>query len=497
MSGNDEKRTEETEEALFHNRKPDEKTYDPNVVINHVQTPEEKVLLKIFDRNIIPALWLMYLVSSADRANVGLALTMNVEAHHGLAATVGINSVQVSLGIALFYVGYTIFEIPSNLIITRLKPGVWLARICITWGIITALYAVINNLASFLILRMLLGIAEAGLWPGMAYYLTKWYRKSEIPGRIALYYFASPFSGIVTGFISAGVQLIDGAGDLYAWKWLFIIFGIATVLIGILVLFWLPPNPAESGRWLTPEQKEFATQRLLLETHEDPLWTIHDLLRQFTDYKVYLFSVLYLAPIMVSTSLQYYLPTILKELLLTTYGPSKVNGIIISLLAIPPNVMVIVGAVLITLLSDKYKQRALGIIVFQILAILGLVLLTFGGSLGARYAGALITGLGLGPLIPLSIGWTTNSKDGSVNIAAATAIVSSIGQIGAIISTYALYAGWPSDAPQFIGSNMVNVGLSGMGIIAAILLKLDFIRLNKQIDERGETDDGRKIKYLH
>jgi MFS family permease len=331
----------------------------------------------------------------------------------------------------------------------------------------------------------------------MAYYLTKWYRKSEISSRIGLYYFASPFSGIVVGFISAAVQLIDGAGGLYGWKWLFVIFGVFTFLVGVFVLFWLPSSPAESKKWLTADQKKLATERLLLETQNADHWRISDLLRQLTDYKVYLFGILYLCPVMVSTSLQYYLPTILAQLLARAYGPSHVNGITVSLLAIPPNFMVIVSAILITYLSDRYKQRAYGIIVFQLFTIIGLIILTFGKALGAQYVGALITGFGIGPLVPLSIGWTTNSKDGSVNVAAATAIVSSIAQIGSIVSTYALYEGWPSDKPQYIGSNMINVGLSGLGIVAAVILKLDFIRLNKQIDEHGETTDGRRIKYLH
>ncbi|ORX97937.1 MFS general substrate transporter [Basidiobolus meristosporus CBS 931.73] len=432
----------------------------------------------------------MYYFSSADRSNVGVALTMNKEQGHDLLSTAGLTAQQSALGVAIFYIGYTVFEIPSNLIMTKVSPSKWLARICITWGAVAGLMALISNAASFFALRFLLGVAEAGLWPGMALYLTKFYRKKEIGGRVGTYYFASSASGIIGNFISAGVQLMDGINGIYGWKWLLIINGTLTVIVGIVVYFMLPDNP-ESCRFLSEKEKELAMTRMKSEVQGPAHVGFKEVLKQMKNYRVYIFGVLYMCPVLISTSLQYYVPTIIAQL-----GGGKFSSIQVSLMIIPYGICMMTTAIIFPRLADRFNSRSLPMCVFFAITGIGFCILSFAGPLGVRYFGVLVAALGQGPLVPIAMGWTTSSANGEKAVAATTGIASTMAQLGVIFVTYLLYQGWPSDAPRYVGSNMVNVGLSGLGILVTIFLRWDLGRLNRIIERDGQTKDGVKIKYL-
>ncbi|KAK9727634.1 hypothetical protein K7432_001717 [Basidiobolus ranarum] len=451
---------------------------------------EEAKLARKLDKHILPLLWLMYYFSSADRSNVGVALTMNKEQGHDLLTTANLTAQQSALGVAIFYIGYTFFEIPSNLIMTKVSPSKWLARICITWGAIAGLMSLVNNSASFFSMRFFLGVAEAGLWPGMALYLTKFYRKKEIAGRVGTYYFAASTSGVFGNFISAGVQLMDGINGIYGWMWLLIINGTLTVIVGLTVYFMLPDSPKHC-RFLSEREKYVAQARVESEAQGPSHAGFKDVFVQMRNYRVYIFGILYMCPVMVSTSLQYYVPIIISRL-----GGGKFSSIQVSLLIIPYSVCMMSTAIVVPRFADKFNSRSLPLCIFFTITAVGFCILSFAGPLGVRYFGVLVAALGQGPLVPLAMGWTTSSANGEKGVAATTGIVSTMAQLGVIFTTYLLYQGWPSDAPKFIGSHMVNVGLSVLGVIATIFIRWDLTRLNKIIDRDGVTKDGVKIKYL-
>ncbi|KAI8372914.1 major facilitator superfamily domain-containing protein [Radiomyces spectabilis] len=419
-------------------------------------------------------------------------MTMNRQQGHNLAATAGLSDRENNVGLGLFYVAYIVFEVPSNVIMAHMNPAYWIARIMITWSIVTGCMAAISHAWHFYLLRFLLGMFEAGFWP--AYYTTLWYRPEEISSRIGVTYLAGPASGAFGGLISAAIQLIDTRGGLYGWQWLFLISGIISLIFGVATLWVLPSKPETSKGFLTEEERLLIKERLATVTVEEPNLNTKDkwreILMQFKDYKVWMFCVLYFTPVMAATSLGYFIPKIVQEI--GTY-----TSIQVSLMSIPPYVFGGVMVYIVTRCSDHYRDRGWFIIGACLTSFTGFAILSFAGPVGARYFGLMIVAGGTYPTVPLSMAWTANSKEDSIAIASATGIVSSIANFGALICTFALYSGWTSDAPRYVGSNMVNGGAMLLAAICAFVLKMRLKGLNKIIDAGGRVGSaGRDYRYL-
>ncbi|CAO3589618.1 unnamed protein product [Absidia cylindrospora] len=473
-----------------------ESTLDPHV---------EQRLLRKLDWRIVPWIFILYFLSVEDRVNVGFSFTMNKQQGHNLATTAHLSAQQNNIGLGLFYVAYIVFEVPSNLIMANVNPAYWIARIMITWSIVTCCMAVISQAWHFYILRFLLGVFEAGFWPGIAYYTTLWYRPEEISSRIGIMYLAGPASGAFGGLISAGIQLIDMRGNLYGWQWLFLISGLLSLVFGIATLFVLPAKPGQSKGFLTEEEARQVQQRIDFGRQEKPhddnnngkhnkrtllMRDLRNLKTQLLDYKVWLFCVLYFTPVMAATSLGYFLPKIVQQI--GTY-----DSIQVSLLSIPPYVFGGLMVFIVTRLSDRFRDRGWFIIGMCITSFVGFSILSFADSVGARYFGLMVVAGGTYPTVPLSMAWTANSKEDAVAVASATGIVSSVANFGALICTFALYSGWEADAPHYVGSNMVIGGAMLLAALSAGFLKFKLNHLNGMIDSGIKVGNGgRDYRYL-
>ena len=208
---------------------------------------------------LLPFLGLLYVVSYLDRVNVSFAkLTMN--------ASIGIDDATYALGAGIFFIGYFLFEVPSNLILERVGARRWIARIMVTWGVISAATAFVTGPASFMTMRFLLGLAEAGFFPGILLYLTYWFPASERAKVVGLFMVALPLSGLIGSPLSAGLMQLDGLG-LEGWQWMLIVEGIPAVLLGLVCLVYLPDRPADA-RWLEPAEREWLTATLAAEREE-------------------------------------------------------------------------------------------------------------------------------------------------------------------------------------------------------------------------------------
>src|SRR5499427_9997955 len=208
-------------------------------------------------RHLLPFLFLLYVVSYLDRINVGFAaLQMN--------AALGFSSVTYSLGAGIFFLGYTILEIPSNVILARIGARLWIARIMITWGIVSSAMMLARGSTGFYVLRFMLGAAEAGFFPGIIFYLTQWFPTRERARTIAAFMTATLVAGIIGGPISGALLSMNGAAGLAGWQWLFLLEGLPAVVLGIVVLFYLTDAP-EQARWLEPEQREWLTETVRSE----------------------------------------------------------------------------------------------------------------------------------------------------------------------------------------------------------------------------------------
>ena len=222
----------------------------------------ETAIVSKLTRRLIPFMFLLYVVSYLDRINVGFAALQ-------LNKALNFDPAVFGLGAGLFFIGYFIFEIPSNLIMERVGARVWMARILVTWGLIASAMMFVGGVAAFYVLRFLLGVAEAGFFPGMILYLTYWFPAAARGRAIARFMTATAIAGVIGGPISGVLLNLNGIAGLAGWQWLFLIEGIPAIILGFLVFAILPDGP-QAARWLTAGEKAWIISRLEEERQAEP-----------------------------------------------------------------------------------------------------------------------------------------------------------------------------------------------------------------------------------
>jgi ACS family tartrate transporter-like MFS transporter len=252
---------------------------------------------------LIPFLFLLYVVNILDRVNIGFAKLQMLD-------DLGLSVRVYGVGAGIFYVGYLLFEVPSNIILSRMGARRWIARIMISWGLVTCAMVMVIGPLSLYVLRILLGFAEAGFFPGIILYLTYWFPARERARMMAFFVAASPVTGILGNPLS-GVILdqLDGVWHLRGWQWIFLVEGIPAVVLGIVVLFYLTDGPEQSG-WLTDEERHWLTRRLAQEAHGERR---HNFIEAFGDGRVWLLIALYTMVAAGSNAFGFFLPTLVKE----------------------------------------------------------------------------------------------------------------------------------------------------------------------------------------
>ncbi|KAB5572596.1 major facilitator superfamily domain-containing protein [Coniochaeta sp. 2T2.1] len=447
----------------------------------------EQVYRRI-DRRIIPAFWILYFLSAGIRSNIGIAQTMNANVKHDLMSVLHLTPRDTSTALALFYVSYVLFDFPSNLIMSRLSPRVWMARIVFATGVIGTCFAAVQSAWSVKLLRFLLGVVIAGMWPGMTYYLTLFYPPSRIGKRIGYYFTASQVSASVVGLVSAGFQKMDGLHGLVGFQWMFLVWGLLAVVLGVVLLWWLPDRPLPPGqqrvrsrfmKWLpdTPEvlkgEDAIVHYNDLRRVYNPRPWTYKDVLYVLIDWRLWPLTIMYFGVVGVGIGTQLY-----GSVIIASINP-KFTGIQVSLLFAPIWIMDLIAILIVTPISDRFhKLRPLFFSCAVCIQIAGLLTVTFAlSNPWARYGGLLMIGFGLGPTVPICMTWTSEifqKRHREVGVAAASALVSGLGNLGSITTTYALYTGWPADAKkgphQYRRSNFTMIGILCASIASSIVM---------------------------
>ena len=264
---------------------------------------EQRLIAKLTWR-LIPFLCLCFLAAFLDRVNVGFA-ALQMQADLAFSDTV------YSFGAGIFFIGYFLFEVPSNIILEKVGARLWIARIMIVWGIISSSMMFVSTPGMFYLLRFLLGAAEAGFFPGIIFYLTYWFPTAHRSRTVAMFMTAPAMSGVVGGPLS-GYLLDHHPASFQGWQWLFLIEGLPSVLLGIAVLFYLPNGPREA-KWLRPQEIEWLTERLADERagrekhHALSLW------RALTHPRVLLLSLIYFLVVIGAYGFDLFMPKILAN----------------------------------------------------------------------------------------------------------------------------------------------------------------------------------------
>jgi MFS family permease len=268
---------------------------------------------------LMPFLLAAYLICYIDRVNVGFAsLQMN--------KVVGIDPKTYGLGAGIFFVGYFILEVPSNLALQRFGARVWIARIMISWGLISMACALIGGPTSFLVLRFLLGAAEAGFFPGVILYITFWYPSHYRAIIVGIFMVAIPVAGLVGSPLSGAILYMDGVMGLGGWQWIFIIEGLPAVLLGLASYIWLTDRP-ENATWLTAEQKQWLAGRLQLEKSRAPKIAQASVWQVISNKYVLIMALVYAGAAGASTALALWMPQLVKSFGLSNWETGLVNAV--------------------------------------------------------------------------------------------------------------------------------------------------------------------------
>lgn len=275
----------------------------------------ERALLWKQDLRIIPLSGAIYFLCFLDRANIGNAKILNYSTGDDMQTETGMSDYQFVLALLIFLVAYGVFEVPSNILLKKLRPSRWIAILMFTWGLCTICLGFCNTFAQVMAVRWILGMAEAGLFPGLVYYLTFWYRHNERSLRVALILASATLAGAFGGAIAFGIGHMNQARGLSGWRWLFILEGVPSCLSAVLVLLILPDFP-ERARWLTQQEKDLAIARLEIEgsksDHKSMTW--EDAKSTLMDWRLYGHYVGYFAVSIPFASMSLFTPSITSGL---------------------------------------------------------------------------------------------------------------------------------------------------------------------------------------
>ncbi|KAJ1978672.1 hypothetical protein H4R33_005922 [Dimargaris cristalligena] len=428
---------------------------------------EHRQFIRKLDWHLIPFFGLVYLFCTLDRINIGNARLFTLEQDMNLSPS------QFSWCLSIFFVGYILFELPSNLALRRFGPSIWLGRIGVMWGGITMCTAAVTSFTGFFILRFFFGVAEAGLFPGIIFYLTHWYTRQEISIRIAFFYISAALSSTMGGLLAFAIGHMDHTANLRAWQWLFLLEGIPSVILGVLTWFVIPDGPLTAHRWLTPREREYAVKRLARDCTDisDSKFEWSQFKAAITDYKTWFYMIMFLGFLNPLYAMSLFQPTVIRDLGFSSWQAQ--------LLTIPPSIINATWTVLCSYHSNRTGERAFHIAIPALLGATGYVLLAVLTSGPGRYA-VICTLLSMyNASLPPTLGWLTNNLVGSTKSATATALVISFGNLSGIISGQFYRA---DEAPRYVRSHLLNMAFLVMVAIAALTLKWLLYRENARID---------------
>nr|GAT46680.1 high-affinity nicotinic acid transporter [Mycena chlorophos] len=434
---------------------------------------DERKLVRKIDLTLIPWLSLLYLLSFLDRTSIGNAKLYNLEADLHMSDN------QYLIALTVFFFSYAIFEVPSNVFLKRLRPSIWLSLLMLLWGVMMTVQGLVHNFGGLVGMRWMLGTFEAGLFPGVNYYLSCWYKRSEFGIRAAIFFSAATVSGAFGGLLAAAISNMDGIGGKPAWAWIFILEGLATVLAGALSFFIIQDFP-DTAKFLTEAERVVVVRRLQSDDQfsaagEKLRWKY--IWKSLIDWKTWCGMMIYVGADMPLYAFSLFLPTIINQL---GFDATPAN-----LLTVPVYVWACMITCLVGFLADKYQNRGIFNLVFLCIGGAGYIILIASRNPALSYFATFVATCGIYPIIPNTIAWMSNNVEGSYKRSVSLAMVISFGNINGAVSSNVYRA---KDKPWYrLGHGLVLMYI-GFGIIASTIYLIGVRRENARRD-RGERDE--------
>jgi MFS transporter, ACS family, tartrate transporter len=409
---------------------------------------EQRTIAKVSWR-LLPLIVVIYFVAYMDRTNVGFAaISMNED--------LGFTAYVYGWGAGIFFLGYFLFEVPSNVILEKTGARIWISRIMITWGLVAGAMAFITGPISFLVLRFLLGVAEAGFFPGMILYFTYWFPSKYRARVIAALFLAVPGSNAITAAISGALLQLDGVLGLRGWQWLFIVEAVPSVLLAFAVLALMTDRPAKAN-WLSAQEQEWLEttleneRRAITKQHSDfTLW------RGLTDPRVLVLSIIYLTAVTGTYGITFFMPLMLKSLGLSDFGTGLVTAI--------PYTIGTVGMVLWSISSDRTGERRLHFAAAYYLAAIGLIGAGFFNGTWWAVIAMSVAAIGIYGAKPAFWPLPSTFLTGTA-AAGGIALINAIGNLGGFVGPYAV--GWIKDATGSYAAGLYF--LAGCAVVSSTI----------------------------
>ncbi|OCH91516.1 MFS general substrate transporter [Obba rivulosa] len=461
--------------SLVERASADEKPHRQEIYNAHIDVSgvDEKKLMRRLDWYLVPWLSFLYLLAFLDRSSIGNAKLYNMEADLHITGT------QYNIALTIFFFSYAIFEVPSNVFLKRLRPSIWLSASMLLWGVMMTVQGLVHNYGGLLGMRWMLGLFEAGLFPGVNYYLSCWYKRSEFGLRAAIFFSAATVSGAFGGLLAAAISNMDGIAGKPAWAWIFIIEGLATVLAGC-ASFWIIQDFPDNAKFLSEAERTVVIRRLQSDDQfsaagEKLRWKY--IVQSLLDWKTWLAMLVYMGSDGPLYAFSLFLPSIISQL---GFSATPANLLTVPVYAVACGFTCVIGYI-----ADRRGQRGMLNIMLLVVAATGYLILIFSRNAALSYFAVYLAAIGIYPCIPNIVAWVSNNVEGTYKRSVTLAMVISFGNINGAVSSNVYRA---QDQPWYTLGHGIVLLYIGIGFITSIAYLLLLKRENAKRD-RGERDE--------
>ncbi|TBU25780.1 MFS general substrate transporter [Dichomitus squalens] len=428
---------------------------------------EEKRLWRKIDMRLMPILTLMYLCSFLDRGNIGNAKLQ------GLTTQLDLTGNKYNIALTMYFVPYCLFECPANLVLKKFRPSKWLPGITLVWGMIMTLMGLVKNYPQLVGTRICLGVAEAGLFPGVVYYLSLWYPRHMLQYRVGVFFGGATLAGAFSGLLAFGISFMSGTAGMLGWSWIFIIEGLATVVVGFISFFVMVDFP-HTAEFLTPEERAWVVHRKKYDNSsvgEEEHFEWRHLWECLLDWQVWMHILVYMSIITPLYGISLFLPSIING-----FGFSTP---ISQLLTVPPYVFATLTLLCWAIWSDKIKKRWPFVLAGLVFCLVGFAINIADVSIGPKYFGTFLIVAGAYAGFPGVVAWLGNNLAGHYKRGVGMALQIGIGNFGGAIASN-IYR--TQDAPRYVLGHGIELMFVGIGFVALPIVVISYMRINAQRD---------------
>ncbi|KAI4719855.1 MFS general substrate transporter [Aureobasidium sp. EXF-10727] len=444
---------------------------------------QRKRVLRKVDWRLVPMLLILYLISFIDRANIGNA---KIE---GLVKDLHMTGTQYNIALAIFFVPYTLAEIPSNMILDKFnRPSVFMGTIVFVWGVVVMCTGFVQNFAGLCVTRVFLGLFEAGFFPGAILTISKWYLPHESQTRIAIFFTASALAGAFSGLLAYGIVRMDGVAGYEGWRWIFILEGLASAVAGLSCFWLLIDTPASSTSWLSADEirylelRQVAIGRFKPVGHKEKHFDMRVFLTVLKDWKIYLLILAFWSNVTPNYGLKFTMPQIMKNM-----GYTSANA---QLLTIPAYTVGAISAYTFSVVSDRFKWRMPTIVVPQIAVVIAYAILfakaaAIKENIAVCYFAVCLACFGLYPIGPGVQAWNMNNLAGPAKRSIGIGFMTGVGNMGGITGSFIFI---DKEAPKYPTGFGSSLAFAAAGILACLILEYMLWRSNKKNAELSEDE---------